>query len=524
MSKLDKIFKTDTLKGRLRMFIINLILFVVLIISIFLMFMTKSQIKTTYVKELNSIVKMQNLAVEKWLNERELDIRILASGFDVKEGNLKRVKNNFETFVNNQSEFYFVSLVNLKGETLLDTTFEKKQYYADKDFFKEAIEGIDTISKAEINKNENIPVIHFTSPVFDEYNEVTALVVAAVRLSSIQAIVESFRFSKTGETFIVNKNNQLLTKRKFDKNVKLLSHISNTQIKNGFYTSYSKNEVLGANIKTNFDRWYIIAQISQNEMYEMFEQFITYIIIFIIILLILVTPMILGFSNKIVKPLQFLLTGSQKIEDGDYGHKINSSLITHATCELRDLTHSFNSMSDVLKNVIDELTVQSTIDILSKLYNRRELMRLSEEKFNHSLQTNKHIAALMIDIDFFKKINDNYGHQTGDVAIEMVANTIKTSIINTDVAGRYGGEEFVVFIEDTNEDFAFNIAQRIRANVENLDIKTSEYSLKCTCSIGVFYMKNIDSSLNLEDAIEKADQALYKAKGTGRNKVVLYTN
>lgn len=524
MSRIDSFFKTDTLKGRLRMFIINLILFVVLIISIFLMFMTKSQIETTYVKELNSIVTMQNLAIEKWLNERELDIRILASGKDVKKNNLKRVKDTFETFVNNQSEFYFVSLVDKNGTTILDTIFENKQYYGDKDFFLEALEGVDVISKAIINDNEDIPIIHFASPVFDEYNEVIALVVAAVRLSSIQAIVESFRFSKTGETFIVNKNKQLLTKRKFDKNIKLLDEIVNKEIKNGFYTSYSKEKVLGSYIKTNFDRWYIIAEIHEDEMYEMFQQFITYVFLFIIILLVLLMPMILGFSNKIVKPLQFLLNGSKKIEEGDYGHKINSSLLSNATCELRDLTHSFNSMSDVLKNVIDELTIKSTIDLLSKLYNRRELMRLSNEKLASAIKNNTNLAVLMIDIDFFKKINDKFGHQTGDVAIEMVANTIKTSIINTDVAGRYGGEEFVVFIEDTKEELAFNIAQRIRSNIENLQVKTSEYSFKCTCSIGVFYMKNINKTMNLEQIIDKADQALYEAKDTGRNKVVVYTN
>lgn len=524
MSRIRKVFTTDTLKGRLRFFIINLILFVVLIISVFLMFMTKAQIKTTYVKELNSIVKMQNLAIEKWLNERELDIRILASLDDTKKNNLKRVKKTFEAFVNNQSEFYSVSLVNVNGHTILDSTFEKKHYIGDKEFFLEALDGVDTISKAVINKNENIPIIYFTSPVFDEYNEIISLVVASVRLSSIQAIVESFRFSQTGETFIVNKNNQLLTKRKFDNNIKILSHISNTQIKNGFYTSYSKDNVLGSYIKTNFDRWYIVAQIHESEMYEMFEQFITYVLIFILVLLILLMPLILMFSNKIVKPIQFLLRGSQKIEDGDYGHKINQAQIKGATCELRDLTHSFNSMSDVLKSVIDELTVQSTIDMLTKLFNRAELMRLAKQKFENSLLNNKNIAVLMIDIDFFKKINDTYGHQTGDVAIEMVANTIKTSILHTDIAGRYGGEEFVVFIEDTNKEFSLSIAQRIRLSIENLQIKSNQNNIQCTCSIGVFYMNNIDTSFNLEDAIEKADQALYEAKATGRNKVVIYSN
>lgn len=524
MNSIKSIFSTDTFKGRLRAFIINLILLIVLIISTFLIFMNKTQIKENYQRELSSIVRMQNQAIESWLTQREVSIRTLASNHDVKNSDLKRVKSLFNNFVDNQSEFYFVSLVDIRGKTIIDTTFMEKNDFSKKDFFIEALDGIETISKAEINKHGNVPVIHFTSPVYNEDNEVVSLVIAAVRLSSIQAIVESFRFGKTGETFIINNQNQLLTKRKFDIDSKLLDKSILGNIRNGFYTSYTNEEVLGSFISSNFDRWLVVAQISEYEMYEMFEEFITYILIFIIVLLLIVMPFILKFSNKIVKPLQFLLHGSKQIQGGDYSHRIEFSKIQNATSELRDLTKSFNSMSDVLENVIDELTTQSTIDVLSKLFNRRELMRLSSIEFNKSINDNKSLAVLMIDIDFFKKINDTYGHHTGDVAIEMVANTIKTSISSNDIAGRYGGEEFLVFINDTNEDLAISIAERIRLNIEKLDIEHNEYKLKCTCSIGVFFMINIDNNLSLENVIELSDEALYEAKNSGRNKVVIKTN
>ncbi|NQY20055.1 MAG: diguanylate cyclase [Campylobacteraceae bacterium] len=521
MSRVRKIFSTDTFKGRLRAFIINLILIIVLIISSFLIFMNKTQIKENYQRELSSIVRMQNQAIESWLTQREVSIRTLASNNDVKTHDLKRVKSLFDNFIDHQSDFYFVSLVDLKGKTILDTTFLNKADYSNKEFFIEALDGVETISRAEINKNGNIPVIHFTSPVYNEENEIISLVVAAVRLSSIQAIVESFRFGKTGETFIINSHSQLLTKRRFDQNHKLLEKVILGDIKNGLFTSYTKDNVLGAYVSSNFDRWLVVAQISEYEMYEIFKQFITYILIFIIVLLLITMPFVLRFSDKIVKPIQSLLHGSKKIQDGDYGHEIEDSSIQHATCELRDLTKSFNAMSNVLKNVIDELTTQSTIDVLSKLYNRRELMRLSELKFNKSLEENKHISLLMIDIDFFKKINDSYGHQTGDVAIEMVSNTIKTSIGANDIAGRYGGEEFLVFIENSDSDLTFAIAQRIRKNVENLKIEHNDYKIQCTCSVGVFYMKDVNKYITLEQAIEISDKALYEAKDTGRNKVIL---
>ncbi|WP_294964441.1 diguanylate cyclase [Sulfurimonas sp.] len=518
MNSLKKLLNTDSFKGRLRLFILNLLLFVVLVISIFLIIMTKSQLNETFKNELNAIVKMQNKAVEKWLNERELDIKFLASSV-----NDKNVALFFESFILNQSEFYSLAYVDKNGSTIVDSTFSTKHNYKDEIFFKEAIEGFDTISKVSISKDEKMPIIYFSSPIYDEYDRVSHVILGAVRLSSIQSIVEDFRFSKTGETFIINEKSQLLTKRKFDKDNSILKIVDKKNITNGFYKSYSNQDVFGATQKVLFDRWTIVAQISTDEMYKVFKEFVIYIFVFVVLLLMILVPLILAFSNKIEKPLKFLLHSSKKIEGGDYGYEISSDDIAHSTCEIRELTHSFNSMSSRLNGVIGELKISSTIDILSQLYNRRELLKKSSELFNQSIKAKENFAVLMIDIDFFKVINDTYGHQVGDIAITMVANTIKSSINNSDIAGRYGGEEFLVTILNRDYTVVESIFQRIRENVQKLIILNDEDSISCTCSIGVFFTSENDKQLSLEKSIEYADQALYEAKHTGRNKVVTKT-
>ena len=120
----------------------------------------------------------------------------------------------------------------------------------------------------------------------------------------------------------------------------------------------------------------------------------------------------------------------------------------------------------------------------------------------------------------FKNINDTYGHRSGDVAIELVANSVKTSLCDNDIAGRYGGEEFMVFLSDITRENAINIAQRVRKNIEKLLILNENHTFKCTCSIGIYYTQPIQNTLTLEQMIEKADQALYEAKHNGRNRVV----
>lgn len=256
-------------------------------------------------------------------------------------------------------------------------------------------------------------------------------------------------------------------------------------------------------------------------MYKVFKQFVIYILVFVIILLMILIPLILSFSNKIEKPLRHLLHGSKTIENGNYGHKICSNNIVHSTIEIRELTHSFNSMSDKLSGVISELKISSTIDILSQLYNRRELLKLSNDLFKESINFKKSCAILMIDIDYFKKINDTYGHRSGDIAISMVASSIKSSITSTDIAGRYGGEEFMVFISDTTITLAEQIAQRIRINIQKLHIVNDQYEFSCTCSVGLLFLSDLNEPVTLESSIELADKALYEAKETGRNRVII---
>jgi len=125
-------------------------------------------------------------------------------------------------------------------------------------------------------------------------------------------------------------------------------------------------------------------------------------------------------------------------------------------------------------------------------------------------------SLLIIDIDFFKKVNDTYGHQAGDAALKRVAETIQKSIRATDMLFRYGGEEFVVLIGNTDREKSYLIADRILKSVREIQMQVSEQSLDLTVSIGM-------ASLNMEDSgeslFERADSAMYCAKNDGRDQI-----
>jgi len=171
------------------------------------------------------------------------------------------------------------------------------------------------------------------------------------------------------------------------------------------------------------------------------------------------------------------------------------------------------------KRLENELKRQARTDGLTGLSNRRHFMETAEKQLLGNTNNPKENAFLMLDIDFFKKVNDNFGHAIGDIAIKMVADVCKETIRRTDILGRIGGEEFAILLVGINYTDAIKIAERLRLNVENIQLfDNSEVQVNLRVSIGITKYNTEEDSL--EDLMIRSDKALYKAKNEGRNRVV----
>ena len=168
-----------------------------------------------------------------------------------------------------------------------------------------------------------------------------------------------------------------------------------------------------------------------------------------------------------------------------------------------------------LKKKEEELYEKSITDILTNLYNRGFLIEFLEKKLLEAKRYNFPLSVAIIDIDFFKKINDTYGHLTGDCVLKELALLLKKSFRGSDIVARYGGEEFVVVMPFTNLENACKKLDSFREEVQNHKFCAEE--LKVTISIGVTEFNKEDSLIKL---LEKADKDLYEAKNSGRNRVV----
>ncbi len=198
----------------------------------------------------------------------------------------------------------------------------------------------------------------------------------------------------------------------------------------------------------------------------------------------------------------------------------------NATLELRvrERTAELRAVNQVLQDEVQQrkeaqkkLEELATIDGLTGITNRRHFFELGHREFRRSQRYGNPIAALMLDVDHFKDVNDTHGHGAGDDVLRVLAATLREELREVDLVGRYGGEEFAALLPETGAEGALVAASRVRGAVERMEIPTVAGPLRCTVSIGVASIA--PGVTSLEQLLALADTALYEAKNAGRNRV-----
>lgn len=200
------------------------------------------------------------------------------------------------------------------------------------------------------------------------------------------------------------------------------------------------------------------------------------------------------------------------------------SMPRHCMVQISDVSMAV-SREKKLRELASELESQTLVDGLTGIANRRRFDLHLDDEFRRAKRQDSPLSLVMIDVDYFKDYNDNYGHQRGDDCLVQLAGALNRVLNRArDLAARYGGEEFTVILPDTNEDGALQIAEAMRAEVEALRIEHAYSGVAnyVTVSLGVSTLIP-DHTSKTGSLIHAADRALYQAKRSGRNCVVVYT-
>jgi diguanylate cyclase (GGDEF)-like protein len=209
------------------------------------------------------------------------------------------------------------------------------------------------------------------------------------------------------------------------------------------------------------------------------------------------------------RALGTLVLGSQR--RGAFGDSVRPTL---------EVLASHVAVSLANARMLKRLEELATLDGLTGLLNKRALTELGTQKLKSATRFKKPLSLMVCDIDHFKKVNDTYGHDIGDLVIKGFGEVLRRVKRDTDIVGRFGGEEFVIACEETDDRGAAQLAERIRTELEATTFHSDQGQVKVTCSVGVAPFPAAGETW--EALFKAADEALYVSKRTGRNRVTVW--
>lgn len=207
------------------------------------------------------------------------------------------------------------------------------------------------------------------------------------------------------------------------------------------------------------------------------------------------------------------------------GVPLGAIILGSATCfsnEVRSRLALFRQgMALAFNNALthDRLQRLAALDPLTGIYNRRFGMGRLHEEFSRAVRATAPLGLMMFDIDYFKKVNDTYGHLAGDRVLVAVAKTARSAVREGDVLMRYGGEEFLIILPAASKENTRTVGERLRRKVEDTVLSEGDQTVRVTISVGVTAYPEPDAA-NEQELVKRADEALYRAKESGRNRVV----
>ena len=178
-------------------------------------------------------------------------------------------------------------------------------------------------------------------------------------------------------------------------------------------------------------------------------------------------------------------------------------------------TNKITNYENSLKQQNSSLNVLASTDYLTGIMNRRMFNEISEHYFQTAQKNELNLTLLLLDLDHFKKVNDTYGHQAGDLLLIRFVETVENILTKSDIFSRIGGEEFAILLSQINREDAYDLAEKIRKEVENITINYEGQNVFVRTSIGI--TRNGPTDTSFDDMFSRSDMALYKAKKEGRN-------
>ena len=516
-------FRLDSIRVQILVFAILAALIPSLIISLIAYAQSRRALTEKITQELVTTGSQAGRETDVWFKERLYDLRVFASSSVVTEtaarrGHPGRLTEYFNSVRKRFTDYEELQLVDAKGALIASSSSRAHPAHLPERWAKSFESSRNLVGEPYWDEADKKTVVILGVPVQEANGRISGALVARTNLQELTQILRIFSARSAGRVYLTTAQGKLIADSRDGpvdlKSTELVQAVADRLLAaDGELVEYrgvDGVDVLGSAQRLSQAAWLAVADMPVTDVYRQATQLRNMVFLVIAILLVVITVVAYWLAAFIARPLVRLTSAAAQVSAGD----LSVGLPASGGGEVGYLTQVFNTMVDSLRTHRDELERLSTTDSLTGLSNRRHLMNLLTHEMERAKRAGQPFSILMLDVDHFKKYNDEYGHQAGDEVLERVSAVLRDSIRPYDCAARYGGEEFLVMLSETALGRAHEVAERIRNQVRGELFEGGSV----TISIGVAeYPSHGDTA---KTVIGQADAALYEAKRAGRDRVI----
>ena len=364
-------------------------------------------------------------------------------------------------------------------------------------------------------------LILVTVPIFTDAGEYNGMLAGTIYLHEPNVLNETLTqnfYSNGSFVFVVDETGQIIYHPQREQigevlHKKIGDILGSAMSGKTDLTNISNQEIFAGFAQEKFTNWTIVvatpSDIVEGPSYELVKNMMVMSLPFYVVIIVVV----LFLAIRISRPLHQLARYSENILDVKGGVNVQLPALKSVVYEVKQLHHSIQETVFELQRHIHQLDIDLQTDALTNILNRRTFnLAISDH-----IESYTPFSLIFVDIDFFKKVNDTYGHLVGDDVLKFLAKMMRELSREGDLCFRYGGEEFAIIIPNNDRDTAYTVAERLRKALETTPSPTGE-AVKISLGIAVYP----EDGMKVKEIIAAADAALYRSKSTGRNKTTIY--
>ncbi len=527
-----RVFSLDSLRKKILVLAVGAALLPSLLTAIIYYAQSQRAVTARLTADLNGASMQAARTLDLWLKERVLELRVFASSYEVSENVGRRDNTRLSGYLasiqRRIGEYQALAVLDPAGRTLASTGPIPDARALPPNWL-ERVTLNDAVVGPGRRDSDTVASTVVAVPVTDARGAVLGSLTAVVDLRRGAALIHDLPLASLLRVSLVTRDGEFRlgaghrVPTSSDpiyppaRLTRLLPTARTTQLPEASIPSEGPIEIEGSEGTSYFARatpvpgtpWLVVADIPADEAYNQMDRLRLMTLWLIAGILLVVSGLAYSVGLFIVRPLDRLIQGASKVAGGDLAVDLPVTI----GGEVGALTRVFNTMVTRLREGRQELEQLSITDQLTGLYNRRHLEHALATECERARRHGHPVSLLLLDIDHFKRYNDTHGHLAGDAVLRQVGQLLRETVRAGDCAARYGGEEFIVILPNTGVDGAVDLAERLRDRLrsENFDGGT------VTASVGV--TQSPSKGFTPESLVAAADEALYRAKREGRDRV-----